>query len=336
MPKVSVIVPVYNKEKYIEATFASVLNQPFRDLEVIAVNDGSRDGSLAALKALAERDERIRIVDIPNGGVSNARNVGLSHAAGEWIQFLDADDQLETDYLCRAVPAAEEAGVDILFSGFSKINEQGEILERVSVPAGEMNQIQLCQMFIRWQYTNGFFGFISNKLFRRSLWQASGAEFPVGTTLAEDLDFFVRMYPWVQRACVWEGSSFSYLQTEENYMNRAAVNYPSQLMIHMDVRAWFQKSGLYEENKNVFDEKISQYAYFTLFHHEESGLSVEDAFYFLTERPEVMACVNPALVEGFARKLLVALKRNNLNTIKSLLKGRLMLRNLYRMVRKNG
>lgn len=98
MPEVSVIIPVYNKCKYIETSLRSVLEQSFRDLEVIAVNDGSTDESLAVLNQLAEADERIRVLDIPNGGVSNARNVGLSYARGQWIQFLDADDLLEPGY----------------------------------------------------------------------------------------------------------------------------------------------------------------------------------------------------------------------------------------------
>ena len=80
MPEISVIIPVFNKYKYIENSLRSVLEQPFRDLEVIAVNDGSTDESLAVLNQMAEADQRVRVIDIPNGGVSHARNVGLSHA----------------------------------------------------------------------------------------------------------------------------------------------------------------------------------------------------------------------------------------------------------------
>ena len=94
MPKVSVIIPVYNKETYIKASLCSVLEQPFRDLEVIAVNDGSTDGSLEILRQIAAEDSRVQVIDIPNGGVSHARNVGMDHAGGRWIQFLDGDDVL--------------------------------------------------------------------------------------------------------------------------------------------------------------------------------------------------------------------------------------------------
>ena len=83
MPAISVIIPVYNKEAYIEKALRSALEQPFADIEIIAVNDGSTDASLSLIMRLAAEDERIRVIDIPNGGVSNARNVGLAHACGE-------------------------------------------------------------------------------------------------------------------------------------------------------------------------------------------------------------------------------------------------------------
>lgn len=337
MPKVSVIIPVYNKENYLEATLASVLQQPLDDMEVIAVNDGSTDASLAILTRLAENDPRVRIVDIPNGGVSNARNVGLAHAAGEWIQFLDADDRLDAEYLQQAVSVAEAQGAEILFSGFTKVNEKQEPVEKVVLPeAGRMDQQQLCAAFVRYQYTNGFFGFISNKLFRRTLWETSGAMFPVGTTLAEDLDFYVRMYPYVSKAFFWQGNSFSYVQTAENYSNRETVDYSSQILIHMDVRSWFLRAGQYEKYRAVLDRKITEYAYFVLFHHEESGLTVPEAYRFLAERKELLACVDPAYVDGFAKRVLTALKKNNLAAIRRLLAGRQALRNMYRAVRKNG
>ena len=75
MPKVSIIIPVFNKDKYISATIESILRQKFTDYEVIAVNDGSTDNSLQILKKYEEKDSRLFVIDIPNGGVSNARNV---------------------------------------------------------------------------------------------------------------------------------------------------------------------------------------------------------------------------------------------------------------------
>lgn len=336
MPKVSVIIPVYNKETYIAHTLHSVLNQSFQDLEVLAVNDGSQDRSLEILSQIAAQDDRLRIIDIPNGGVSHARNIGLEQARGEWIQFLDADDRLDDRYLSRAVAAAQQQQADILFSNFIKENEQGEVVESVEGPEpGGCNQAQLCDCFARWQYENGFFGFISNKLFRRTLWESSGASFPEGTTLAEDLDFFVRLYPSVQRACFWQGNSFYYLQTGENYRNRTAVDYCTQILIHMDIRNWFLRSGKYEQYADLLDKKVSEYAYFVLFHHEECEKTLVEAYRFLVGHEEIPACVNPDLLTGFSKQIVANLKKQNLSAVKILFAGRNMARRIYRVVKRN-
>ena len=92
--KVSVIIPVYNVEEYLPFALESCVNQTLYDVEFICVNDGSTDGSLAILNDYAKKDQRIIVVDKPNGGVSSARNKGLELACGRWIMFLDPDDYL--------------------------------------------------------------------------------------------------------------------------------------------------------------------------------------------------------------------------------------------------
>ena len=191
MPKVSIIIPVFNKDKYISATIESILRQKFTDYEVIAVNDGSTDNSLQILKKYEEKDSRLFVIDIPNGGVSNARNVGLSYASGEWIQFLDGDDKIDEEYLKNAVEIAEAVNADILFTKFQMVNSIGQVVKEVTVEqTGCFGQNELCGFFANQQYENGFYGYISNKLIRKMILDKSGAMLPVGIKLAEDLDFF--------------------------------------------------------------------------------------------------------------------------------------------------
>lgn len=92
MPKVSVIMPVYNVEDYVEPSMRSLLDQTERDIEIIAVNDGSTDGSLEVLRGLADADDRIKVIDQKNAGPSAARNAGMTIATAPIIAFLDADD----------------------------------------------------------------------------------------------------------------------------------------------------------------------------------------------------------------------------------------------------
>lgn len=334
MPEISVIIPVYNKRKYIETTLRSVLEQSFRDLEVIAVNDGSTDESLVVLNQMAEVDQRVRVIDIPNGGVSNARNVGLACARGQWIQFLDADDLLEPEYFSKGMDFLKENPVDILFSGFTMVDSNMNLIKEIALPEeGFKDQEQLCHSFIQYQYENGFFGFISNKLFRRSLVERSGARFPVGTTLAEDLDFYARLYPAVEAAYFWSGKSFCYLQTETNYTHNVKIDYYSQLEIHLDIKAWFQKSGLYLTYKDQLDSKIAQYAAYILFYAHEDGKDLSEGFAFLRGRPEIMACIDPRYMNGFYKMILLALKRGKLSAIKGMFAIRSGARSLYRSIK---
>ena len=97
-PLVSVIVPVYNAEGTLHACVKSIIEQSYPNIEIILVNDGSSDDSLNVCHALAAGDERIRIVDKPNSGVSASRNAGIENAQGKYLQFIDSDDYLSSDH----------------------------------------------------------------------------------------------------------------------------------------------------------------------------------------------------------------------------------------------
>ena len=121
--KFSVVIPLYNKEKYIEATIRSVLDQSHQDLEVLVVDDGSTDGSLA----LAERfaSDRVHIIRQENQGVSVARNTGIEHASGEFICFLDADDQWRPEYLATIDALTEQYPESDIFVTAYAVNMGG-------------------------------------------------------------------------------------------------------------------------------------------------------------------------------------------------------------------
>ena len=112
MPKLSVIVPVYNVAQYLPQCLDSIINQAFRDIEIICVNDGSTDNSLEILKSYAEKDGRIHIVNKANGGHTSARKAGVSIAKGEYIVFVDSDDWLEVNALSVMYDAMKREKVD--------------------------------------------------------------------------------------------------------------------------------------------------------------------------------------------------------------------------------
>ena len=123
---VSIIIPVYNTEAYLGYCLNSVVSQTYRQIEVILVNDGSTDDSLTICHNYANIDNRISIISIENSGVSNARNVGLEAAKGEFVQFVDSDDVMRTDMVERFVQYMEVYQVDMAICGFEKIELGGE------------------------------------------------------------------------------------------------------------------------------------------------------------------------------------------------------------------
>lgn len=113
--KVSVIVPIYNVEKYLVECLETILDQTLKEIEIVCVNDGSTDNSREIVKRFAEIDKRVVLVDKPNGGLSSARNTGLKHADGKYIYFIDSDDYLEQNALKELYEEAEKEHLDIIY-----------------------------------------------------------------------------------------------------------------------------------------------------------------------------------------------------------------------------
>ena len=125
-PKISVIVPVYNAEAGLRKCVDSILSQTFTNLELLLIDDGSKDKSGEICDEYAQHDNRVHVFHKINGGVSSARNLGIEEARGEWIAFIDADDWIEKEYIGHLMSAATNA--DIVVAGFQYVNRDGEQL----------------------------------------------------------------------------------------------------------------------------------------------------------------------------------------------------------------
>lgn len=156
---VSIIVPIYNAEKYIHRCIDSILNQTYKELEVILVDDGSKDSSGAIIDAYSELDFRVKVIHKPNGGVSSARNIGLDNATGEFVAFVDADDYLAPNAYEKMMEANSE-GVQVI-SGF-KIGES-----IVSYKSGVVDLYKAIKILNETRGSNC--GYIWHRLFERKL-----------------------------------------------------------------------------------------------------------------------------------------------------------------------
>lgn len=126
--KVSIIVPIYNTEKYLKRCIESIINQTYSNLEVILVNDGSTDDSIKICKEYAKKDSRIILVNKENGGLSDARNKGLDLATGEYISFVDGDDFIHISMIEELIKVSEAENADIVHCDYEVVDEQGNIL----------------------------------------------------------------------------------------------------------------------------------------------------------------------------------------------------------------
>lgn len=138
---VSVIIPLYNREKYIEESVKSILNQTYKELEVIVVDDCSTDSSVEVVRKLQEKDKRVRLVCCgKNGGACRARNIGIDCAKGEYIAFQDSDDYWHPDKLEKSLDALNREGADLVFCALSREEvKNGKVFKEV-IPVFNLNE----------------------------------------------------------------------------------------------------------------------------------------------------------------------------------------------------
>lgn len=336
MPEVSIIMPVYNKEKYLKNSLESVINQTFSDFELLVVNDGSTDHSFDIIQDYAAKDSRIKCFSQNNQGVSAARNFGLEQAQGEWIQFLDGDDLISRDYLTECVPIVKKTNADILFTDFENVNNLNQVLEITTLEQYK-NQIidsnQLRELFILYQFKNGFFGFISNKLIKKELVRKANKKFDETLKLAEDLDFFVGLYSVMEKGYISDCISFRYLHTVNNSSASSDIDYYSQLRVRMRIVEWFEKTPAFSQYKDYLNHMISDYTYAVCFDANERKEDFEACFSKIYSIPNVGNHLMTAGLKGFKRKTVEAVIAKDPKAIKRLFIVRNGLRMLYRRVK---
>lgn len=130
--KVSIVVPVYNAENYIEKCLDSILNQSYKNIEILAINDGSKDNSLKILKKIAKENKCIKVIDQENCGVAKTRNKAIKEATGKYIMFVDNDDYIDKEYIETFVDEIDKNDYDFVIGGYRRVDYSGNCLyERV-------------------------------------------------------------------------------------------------------------------------------------------------------------------------------------------------------------
>ena len=191
--KLSIVIPVYNVEKYLRECLDSILNQAFQDFEIICVDDGSTDKSLEILQEYKRKDDRFVILQQRHSGAGSARNNGIRLAEGKYIQFLDSDDYFEPTLLEEMYNHAEKFGADLTVCSSRKVDDEGNITETGS-PNFPINidKVPMEKVFNREDFKDDIFSLFTpvvwNKLIKKSFLKENNLEFPP-LTIYEDIAF---------------------------------------------------------------------------------------------------------------------------------------------------
>lgn len=218
--KVSIIIPIYNAEKYLEKCVDSVIDQKLKEIEIILVNDGSTDKSKDICDLYKNKDKRIKTINKENGGPSETRNIGLENCTGEYIGFLDADDWIEKDMLWDMYKVASQNNLDLVVSGqiIDFENEKYQLVkniqEKIIIDDNEKLEntiFELCN--------NDMFHVVWNKLYKREL--VKDKKFVIDGMPAEDVIFNVDVFLKIQSLGIINQAYYHYIKVDSaSYVTR--------------------------------------------------------------------------------------------------------------------
>lgn len=213
MTKLSIIVPVYNVEKYLPKCLESLTNQTLKDIEIICVNDGSMDNSLAILKEFASKDYRIKIIDNQHQGVAKTRNTGIEQSTGEYIGFVDSDDYIDIDFFEKLYNSATKSNSDIAIASILKhknfFNIYNAKYTKEETAITIQDKIKLCED------KKHFFFYAWNKIYHSGFIKENNIKFSEGQ-IYEDVMFAIKALYYSNKIISVYGTKYHYIEHENS------------------------------------------------------------------------------------------------------------------------
>ena len=242
----SVIIPAYNVEKYIERCINSVLNQYLKNIEIIVIDDGSKDKTSDICLKISENNKNIIYKKVQNGGCSAARNLGVSMAKGKYIAFLDSDDWVDSDMYINMIEEAEKNQADIVICGFKKLDENKNLLSTVKIPKrNNKNEYIDC--------TTEWFASPCNKIYKRDLLEKNNIRFLLNIYTGEDMFFNFISFFYSKDIISLDEPYYNYFMNQNSVSN----NYKNRTDIYIVIReliSFYKRNGVYKENINKIRE----------------------------------------------------------------------------------
>lgn len=248
MPKVSVIVPFYNVEKYIEKCLNSLVNQSLEEIEIILVNDGSQDSSKEKAKEIEKKfPNKIKYYEKANGGLGDARNFGIKYATGEYIAFLDSDDYVEPTMYEEMYEKAKQENADMVECDFwwEYPNKKRE-----DIGDAYLNQKEMLYKarVVAW-----------NKLIKREIYENHPeARFPIGLRY-EDIEGFYKILPYIKKVAFVRKCFIHYIQRKGSISNTQNKKNEEIFLVLENVINYYQKNNLYNDFKEELEYVYARY-----------------------------------------------------------------------------
>lgn len=248
VPKVSVIMPVYNTAKYLERCLEALVNQTLTDMEIIAVNDGSTDQSLQILEEYAGRYPNIRIFSKENGGQATARNLGIRESRGDYIGFADSDDYVDRTMFEKMYGLAVERNCDLVECHFHFIQENEAGKRKELTPRGHVREYESQQdMLIDPQVSPW------NKLYRREVLLQPDVNFPEGL-IYEDTAFYIKTIPYVKKVAYLDEKLVFYFLRGSSTINANKSRKVGDIFpVLENILEFYEKHGFYQEYKEELE-----------------------------------------------------------------------------------
>lgn len=229
IPKVSIIIPIYNTEKYLYKCLESVTGQTLSDIEIICVNDGSTDGSLQIMQEFASKDSRIKIVQKENGGLVSARKAGVEAATGEYIGYVDSDDYIEPDMYEGMYQTAREQQVDMVTCGYflegNYTTTHFDTVDSGLYADDKMDYLRDHSIYRMEKKETGLRGALWCKLYKREILKKVQLEVPESISIAEDKVCLLHYLLHCKSVYVMKEAFYHWCIHGESMSHKANLNY---------------------------------------------------------------------------------------------------------------
>ena len=274
MTKVSVIVPVYNVEKYLKKCLDSLVNQTLKDIEIIVVNDGSPDNSDKIIEKYAQKYKNIKAYTKENGGLSDARNYGLKKATGDYIAFVDSDDYVSKDMYKKMYEKAINGNFDMVVCDINYVYENSEEIKRA------YSNIKMDTTNIKKTMIN-IYPAAWNKIYKKKLFK-TGIEFKKGVWF-EDVEFIYRLLPHVKTIGVINEPYNYYMQREGSITSSIDKRIYHYIDNWNGIVEYYKENNFYDKYYNELEYSYVRYLYATFikqaskYNYEDYQIAVEKA-----------------------------------------------------------